>query len=71
MKENLGCAYSKMLETLKKYSFNNRIPIRRTREALARIHRMPRPFNTKIINEMHNNKLIKLNGRSGDIELLK
>jgi hypothetical protein len=70
MEIKLGCAYIHIVYTLKKYSEQNKIPIRRARECIGRIHRFPRPVNTRIISELIKNKMIKYNGGHGDIEIL-
>lgn len=66
----LNPAYERIAESLKKYGEGNKIPIRRARYIISTIHRMPRPFNTRIISEMAKSSIIKLHGANGLIEIL-
>ncbi len=71
MESKLGAAYCKIMESLRKYSEFNNIPIRRARFVLSRIHRMSKPYSTRIISELSNAGWIKLHGGFGNIELIK
>jgi hypothetical protein len=68
--KKIPAANKRIVETLKKYSEFNKIPIKRARYAISTCHRMARPYNTQIISELHEQGLIKLNGSHGDIEIL-
>lgn len=63
-------AYEKIIDSLKKYSDYNKISINRARYIIGIIHRMPRPYNTKIISDMARSNIIKLHGANGLIEIL-
>lgn len=71
MKKKVDKVYYVFIDTLKKYSEDKKhIPIARARYAISFIHRFHRPYNTAILNNMINLKLIKMNGAKGHIEIL-
>jgi hypothetical protein len=70
-KVKLGWAYCRIMESLHSYSEFNKIPIKRAREVISRIHRMHKPYCTRIISELDLAGWIKLTNGSGNIELIK
>lgn len=70
MKQKINPAYQIIIESLKKYSFKNRIPIERARYIISFVHRFSRPANTKIIHDLCKLGIVKTQLGSGELEIV-
>jgi hypothetical protein len=63
-------ANQRILISLIKYGNKNEISIARANYAIGQIHKIGRPFRSKILFELSEDGLIEFNGRSGMIRIL-